>query len=107
MERGRYEPIDHGAYRRGPGGHDLDRNAMSAKRRREEPSRSPNIAAGRDVDVDDLAVLIDRTVDVPPPARDLHIGLIDEPAVADRMAPRSGRVGQERREALHPPEHGH
>ncbi len=59
-----------------------------------------------DVDVDDLAVLVDRPVHVPPPSGDLHIGLIDEPTVTDRVSARSGRVGQERCEALHPPEHG-
>src|SRR5256885_2130737 len=51
-------------------------------------------------------MLINRSVDVPPPARDLHIGLIDIPAVADRVPARPGRVGEERREALHPPGRG-
>ena len=41
-----------------------------------------------------------------PLAGDLHVGLIDVPTVADRVSARSGRVGQQRREALHPPVHG-
>jgi hypothetical protein len=32
--------------------------------------------------VDDLAELIDRSVDVPPSAGDLHVGLIPGPAIS-------------------------
>src|SRR5712691_7170178 len=78
---------------------------MIAERRREKPPRRSGIAPGRDVDVDDLAVLVDGSVDVAPPAGDLHVGLIDVPTIADRMPAGSGRVGEERREALHPPVH--
>ena len=76
----------------------------SARRRRTGARRQ--CRAGRDVDVDDLAVLVDGPVDVAPAAGDLDVGLVDEPAVADRVAARPGRVGQERREALHPPVDG-
>src|SRR5437762_2990266 len=37
--------------------------------------------------------------------RFLHVGLVDEPTVADPVTARSGRLGQQRREALHPPKH--
>ncbi len=57
-----------------------------------------------DEHVNDLAVLVDGPVDVAPDAVDLHICLINEPAVADGMPSRPGRVDQLRREALHPPE---
>jgi hypothetical protein len=43
------------------------------------------------MDVDDLAVLVDRPVDVSPPSGDLHIVLIDVPTVADRVSARLGR----------------
>jgi hypothetical protein len=36
--------------------------------------------------VDDLPELVDRPVDVAPPARDLDIGLVDLPAVTDGAA---------------------
>jgi hypothetical protein len=51
-------------------------------------------------------MLVDGSVDVPPGAGDLHVCLVDEPAVADRVAARSCRVREEWCEALHPPEHG-
>lgn len=41
-------------------------------------------------DVDDLAVLVNGPVEVSPPAGDLQIGLIDEPAVAGSVAARPG-----------------
>ena len=57
------------------------------------------------VDVDDLAVLVDRPVPVAPTARDLHVRLVYEPTVADHMPARPSRVREWRREALHPPKH--
>jgi hypothetical protein len=64
------------------------------------------VAAGRDVHVDDLAVLVDSPVDVAPPARDVHIGLVDVPTVTEHVATRSGSIDEERRGALHQPVHG-
>ena len=52
-------------------------------------------------------MLIDSPIDVPPPARHLHICLIHKPTITDRVTTRPGRVRKERREALHPPVHGH
>ena len=46
--------------------------------------------------------LVDRAVDVPPPTGDLHIGLVDLPAITNRMPTGPGRLGQQRRESLHP-----
>ncbi len=43
------------------------------------------VASWGDGDVDDLAVLVDRPVDGAPAAGDLHVGLVDEPAIADRV----------------------
>jgi hypothetical protein len=59
-----------------------------------------------DEHVNDLAELVDRAVHVAPPAGDLHIGLIHEPAIPDQVAAGSGGVGQQRREPLHPPVDG-
>jgi hypothetical protein len=56
----------------------------------------------RDEDVDNLAELIDRTVYIPPPAGDLHVGLVDPPAIAHGVPAGTASLGQQRREALHP-----
>ena len=63
--------------------------------------------AGGDEHVDDLPELVDRTVNVVPLTGDLRIGLVDLPAVADSVAARLGGVGQQRREAHHPPVDGY
>jgi hypothetical protein len=55
-----------------------------------------------DEHVDDLAELVDRAVDVAPPAGDLHVGLIDPLTVPDRVAAGPGGLGQQRREPQHP-----
>ena len=69
--------------------------AMRADRRREEPAGRSRVALRRDVHANDLAVLIDRPLDVAPPACELHIRLIHKPTTADRMSARPGRVNQE------------
>ena len=56
--------------------------------------------------VDDLAELVDRPVQVTPPAIGLHIGLVDEPAVPRGVSARPGRLREQRGEPHHPPEHG-
>jgi hypothetical protein len=105
VERGGHELVNDRQQAPGPVCHDLDRLAMLAERRREEPSGCAGIAKCRYVD--DLAVLIDRPIDVPPPAGDLHRGLIDVPTVPERVATGPGCVGEERGKSLHPPLHGH
>jgi hypothetical protein len=69
----------------------------------EEPASSLQVAALGDEHVDDLAELVDRPIDVAPGAAHLHVGLVHEPAVPDRVAARSGGVEEQRREALHRP----
>ena len=56
----------------------------------EEPAGSGRIAPWGDEHVDDLAELVDRTVDVPPVASHLDLGLVDLPTVADAVAAWSG-----------------
>jgi hypothetical protein len=57
--------------------------------------------------VDDLPVLVDRPVQVPPPAGDLDVGLVDEPAVPRWHAGAGGRRRRTAGEPLHPPIHRH
>src|SRR4029450_12534850 len=69
----------------------------------EEPAGGPEVAPRGDDHVDDLAELVDRTIDVAPPAGDLDIGLIHLPAISNTMSARPSGLGQQRRESLHPP----
>src|SRR6266511_3038083 len=68
----------------------------------EEPVGVLGVPARGDEHVDDLPELVDRAVHVAPSAGDLHIGLVDLPAVTDGVPARPGGVGQQRREPLHP-----
>ena len=88
VKRAGHEILDRSTQRGRPVGHDLDRLTMGAENSAEEPSCCSEIAAGGDEYVDDLTVLVDRAVYVTPGARDLHVGLVDEPAITDRMATR-------------------
>jgi hypothetical protein len=60
------------------------------------------VALRGDQHVDDLAELVDRTVDVAPPTGDLCVALIGLPAVADGVAAWPGGIDQQRREPLDP-----
>ena len=106
VKRGWHEAFDRSPQRWGPVGHHLVGFTVGAECPGEEPACGPEIAAGRDEHVDDLAVLINRSIDVPPLAGNLHIRLVHIPTVADRMSARPGRIGEEWREALHPPVDG-
>jgi hypothetical protein len=68
----------------------------------EEPPGRVSVPAGRDQHVDDLPVLVDRPVHVPPDSVDFDVGLVDVPPIAGRVPGESGRVAQQRREPLHP-----
>ena len=72
---------------------------MRAERCGEEPACCSKIALGGDQHVDDLAVLVDGAIHVSPFAGDLHVGLIDIPAVADQVGAWHGRVRSEWSEA--------
>ena len=69
----------------------------------EELTSGVSVPSGRQVDIDDLAVLVDDPVQVVPAAADLHVGLVYEPAIAGRVPAWSGGVDEQRGEALHPP----
>jgi hypothetical protein len=65
--------------------------ACSKKRRAALAFRRTDTEIHRDVD--DLAELVDRAVDVPPPTGDLHVGLVDLPAITNSMPTGPGRLG--------------
>jgi hypothetical protein len=88
------------------GGH-LDRRWSAGKGLDEELLRGGRVPLLGEQHVDDLPVLVDRPVQVPPPAGHLDVGLIDEPPVTGRVPARSSGVGEQRREPLHPPVHRH
>ncbi len=67
-----------------------------------EPASRHGVSVCADEYVDDLAELVDRSVDIPPAASHLHIGLVDLPAIADAVAAWPRGVGQQWREPLHP-----
>ena len=71
----------------------------------EEPPGGGRVTARGDQHVDDLSVLVDGPVHVSPDAIDPDVGFVDEPAIAWCVADEPGRVGQRRREPLHPPVH--
>jgi hypothetical protein len=59
------------------------------------------VTSGGDEHVDDLPELVDTAVQVPPPAGDLHIGLVHQPAVTDGVPARPGGLSEQWREPLH------
>src|SRR5262245_5905723 len=90
-----------------PVGDDLRwRHTGGGPRLLEEPAGRLSIAAGGRVHVDYLPKLIHGTVQIHPPAGQLHIGLVDLPPVTDPMPCEPGYVGKQWREAPHPTVHG-
>jgi hypothetical protein len=84
-------------------GADLSRRDLRrTDRSYEEAMGCLGVAPRGDEDVDDLPELVDGPVDVPPVASDLHVGLVDLPAIADAVAAGPGGLGQQRREPLDP-----
>jgi putative NIF3 family GTP cyclohydrolase 1 type 2 len=49
----------------------------------------------RDEHVDNLAVLVDRAVNVAPHAVDLGVCLVDEPPITERVTDEAGRIGDQ------------
>ncbi len=94
--------LDHPEQWSGQIGSDLAGPAVSTQRGLEEPPCRRSVTSLGDVDVDYLAVLVNRAVHVTPDTGDLDVGLVNEPTVPDVMATGPGCVDQQRCEALDP-----
>src|SRR5947207_15488845 len=100
VKRARGEVRDRVVERGGAVGDDLVRFAMREQRRGEELSGCGDVAAGRDIHVDDLAVVVNGAVDVAPHTGDFYVSFVDEPPAAYRVPARLGRVDHDCREAV-------
>jgi hypothetical protein len=61
----------------------------------------------RDEDVDNLAELVDRPIQIDPPSGDFDISFVDESPITGGMPAGPGRIHQQWSEPLHPPLHTH
>jgi len=86
-------------------GGDLDRPTAVGQGLAEEPARGDLVAPVAGEHVDDLPVLVNGPIQVCPPACDLDLRLIDVPTISRAVPARSGRLDQQRREALNPSVH--
>jgi hypothetical protein len=64
------------------------RDRADTQRLSEEAPGGRQVAPRRQQDVDDLAILIDRPVEIGPGTGDIQVRLVDEPPVAGSMAAR-------------------
>src|SRR5215211_3631060 len=75
-------------------GHHLDgRHVRGPDGPRKETPSGRRVAPWGDEHIDDLAELVDRAVDIAPPAGDPHVDLIDPPTVPYRVAAGPGGLG--------------
>jgi hypothetical protein len=79
--------------------------ASSARVKKRRAGRQ--VTPRRQQNIYDLAMLIDRPVEIGPLASDLQVGLIDEPPVPGSMPTRPGSLDELRGEALYPSVDGH
>jgi len=84
-------------------GRDLGRDHAGLQRPGEEAPRSRQVAPYGQQDVDDLAMLVDRPVQVGPLADHLPVRLIDEPPGTRSVTARPGGLSELQSKTLHPP----
>src|SRR5262249_11516107 len=103
MPRGRHELVEHPRIDRRSIAGQLDGWQATAQRAGKECSWCGRVATCGRQRVDDLAVLVERAVQVSPASGDLDVGLVDEPALPGCMAGWPGRSDELRRKGVHPP----
>src|ERR1035437_7781981 len=106
VQCGRQEGRDLADQAVGPVTGDLSRLTVRADPIGEVCCRSPQITLPGHEHVDDLPVLVNGPIDVPPGPGDLHVSLIDKPVTTHDVAARPSRVDEQGREPLNPPEQG-
>jgi hypothetical protein len=84
-------------------GRDLGRDSAGAQRPGEETPRGRQVTPPRQQNIYDLAMLIDRPVEIGPLTSDLQVGLVDKPPVTGSVAARPGRLDELGGEPLDPP----
>ena len=95
--------LDNGWIDRGGVGDHLARRHLQHRQGSvEEPTGCGRITAGGDQHLDDLPVLIDGPVHLPPDTVDLHVRLVHQPTIARPAASKPGGVDQQRRARLYP-----
>ncbi len=72
-----------------------------------EPTSGCQVPLLRHQDIDDLAILVGRSLQVDPPPGNLHIRFIGKPPITRHMPAGPGRVDQQRSEPLHPAINGY
>ena len=107
VARGGQQLIDHPRVGRRPISAHLSRAWAMLESAGEESVSGRQIPVLRDEDVDDLAILVDRPVQINPAPGDLDVSLIDEPPITRRVQAGPGRINQQQGEPLHPPIHAH
>jgi hypothetical protein len=103
MARGRYQLLDHSRIRGSLIGGHFARAWAVFEGTGEEVAGGRQIPLLRSHHIDDLAVLVDRTIQIHPVPGDLHICLVHEPAISRDMPTGTCRIDQQRGEPLHPP----
>jgi len=108
MEGRREHLIQHTGVDPVPVGGDLDGgDAGPIDRSLEEAAGRFGVPARGEEDVDDPAELVDGPEQVAPRSSDLHVGLIDVPAISDDVLPSPGGLRELWREPLDPPVDAH
>jgi hypothetical protein len=74
---------------------DLDRGRPVIKGTGEESASGGQIPLLGDHDVNDLAELVDRSVQIDPPTADLDVRFVDKPTIAWGVPAESGRINQQ------------
>ena len=106
MEGGQ-QLIEHSRIRGSPVSAHLGRARAVLQRADEELASGREIPFLRDEDVDDLAELVDRAVQIDPPPGHFDICLINEPSIPGRVPAGSCCANHQRNEPLHPAIDGH
>src|SRR6266516_1174950 len=103
VQRRGYQLVEDPRVDRRAVGRDLGRDRAGAQRPGEEAPRGRQVTPPRQQNIYDLAVLIDRPVEIGPLTGDLQVGLVGKPPVTGSVAARPVRLDELGGEPLDPP----